>query len=152
MPVTPTFDNISLRNYTNDNLTQSFGACETGGNYEDQGGNSWAQQYYRCERAITVWVEDYAGNIQKVSDNISYDNVSAELTSVTSSNPDIRVGSYPYYGIGTPVTLNVLFSEPLEKIGNDSAPEIYLHTGFSSARTAGYVSGTGTDNLSLIHI
>ena len=93
-------------------------------------------------------MEDYAGNIKKVSDNISYDNVSAELTSVTSSNPDIRVGSYPYYGIGTPVTLNVLFSEPLEKIGNDSAPEIYLDTGFSSSRTAGYVSGTGTDNHS----
>ena len=93
-------------------------------------------------------MEDYAGNIQKVSDNISYDNVSAKLTSVTSSNSDIRAGSYPHYGIGTPVTVNVLFSEPLEKIGNDSAPEIYLDTGFSSSRTAGYVSGTGTDNHS----
>ena len=148
MPVTPTLDNISLQNYTNDNLTQGFGGCETGGNHLDLDNNSWPQQYYGCERTITVWVEDYAGNIKKVSDNISYDNVSAIITSVTSSNSDIRAGSYPHYGIGTPVTVNVLFSEPLEKIGNDSDPEIYLDTGFSSPRTAGYVSGTGTDNHS----
>ncbi|MEK9981030.1 MAG: LamG-like jellyroll fold domain-containing protein [Deltaproteobacteria bacterium] len=146
-PVTPTLDNISLQNYTNDNLTQGFGVCETGGNHLDLDNNSWPQQYYGCERTITVWVEDYAGNIKKVSDNISYDNVSAKITSVTSSNSDIRAGSYPHYGIGTPVTVNVLFSEPLKK-GNGIAPEIYLDTGFSSSRTGIYASGSETDNHS----
>ena len=86
-------------------------------------------------------MEDYAGNIKKVSDNISYDNVSAKVTSVTSSNSDIRAGLYPHYGIGTPVTVNVLFSEPLKK-GNGIAPEIYLDTGFSSSRTGIYASGS----------
>ena len=74
LPGSPTITSIDNKSYDNNTISHSLDNCSGSGQpYTDTlSGTSWPKGYYGCPRDVSIWFEDYAGNINSGSATINY--------------------------------------------------------------------------------
>ena len=81
------------------------------------------------------------GNIASSTRSVPYDTLAASVSNVTSSTANGTIG------IGSPVSIQIVFSEAVTVSGT---PQLTLETG-ATDRVASYASGSGTDTLTFTY-
>jgi len=152
-PSSPTITSIDNKSYDNSTVSHSLDNCSGSGqpHTDTLSGTSWPKRYYGCPRDVSIWFEDYAGNINSENATINYDPIRARVLDVDAEREKYKAPRFPHWPIynaatNSQINIYVTLSENVT-VSSTGTPNIYLNPGpVNSPASSSYSSGTGTDN------